>query len=69
VKEIRIYLEGGGGAQTKARLRIAFGQFLEPLQIVAREKRIRWQIIACGSRSDLTRSRTSASICLDSRTR
>jgi hypothetical protein len=52
VKEIRIYVEGGGDANSKARLRIAFGRFLAPLHDAAREKRIGWRVIACGSRSD-----------------
>lgn len=52
MNEIRIYVEGGGDKDSKARLRIAFGRFLEPLQNRARQKRIRWQVIACGSRSD-----------------
>jgi hypothetical protein len=52
VKEIRIYVEGGGDKDSKARLRIAFSRFLGPLQETARQKRIRWQVIACGSRSD-----------------
>jgi hypothetical protein len=52
VKEFRIYVEGGGDANSKARLRIAFGRFLAPLQDAARERRIGWRVIACGSRSD-----------------
>jgi len=52
VKEIRIYVEGGGDANSKARLRIAFSRFLGPLHDAAREKRIGWRVIACGSRSD-----------------
>jgi hypothetical protein len=52
VKEIRIYVEGGGDANSKARLRIAFSRFLGHLHDAAREKRIRWSVIACGSRSD-----------------
>jgi hypothetical protein len=52
VKELRIYVEGGGDANSKARLRIAFGRFLSPMQELARQKRIGWHVIACGSRSD-----------------
>jgi hypothetical protein len=51
VKEIRIYVEGGGDKDSKARLRIAFGRFFGPLHDAAREKRIGWSVIACGSRS------------------
>lgn len=52
MNEIRIYVEGGGDKDSKARLRIAFGRFIEPLRTTARQKQIRWQVIACGSRSD-----------------
>jgi Domain of unknown function (DUF4276) len=44
VKEIRIYIEGD------SRLRVGFGQFLDRLRSQVREKRIRWEIILCGSR-------------------
>jgi hypothetical protein len=52
VKEIRIYVEGGGDKDSKAWLRIAFSQFLGSLKESARAKRIGWSVIACGSRSD-----------------
>ena len=52
VKEIRIYVEGGGdGPQTKALVREGFSSFLESVIKRARERRIRWEIIACGSRN------------------
>ncbi len=52
VKEIRIYAEGGGNdAQTKTLLREGFNNFLKGLVAIARAKRIRWHIIACGSRN------------------
>ena len=51
VTEIRLYVEGGGnGKETRARLREGFSSFLIALRNIAREKRIRWQIIPCGSR-------------------
>jgi hypothetical protein len=51
VSEIRVYVEGGGDdKETKARFRQGFGEFLRDLVCLARSKRIRWQIIACGGR-------------------
>ncbi len=52
VKEIRIYIEGGGDSKnTKALLRQGFSTFLNKLVQIARSKRIKWQIIMCGSRN------------------
>lgn len=52
VNEVRIYAEGGGdGKDTKATIRRGFGEFLSELRGVARERRIRWNIIACGPRN------------------
>lgn len=52
VSEIRIYVEGGGdGSESKAAIRAGFGQFLDPLRRLARERRILWQVIACGGRN------------------
>lgn len=51
VEEIRIYIEGGGdGRETKSDFRRGFSQFFEQIIESARTKRIRWRIIACGSR-------------------
>jgi hypothetical protein len=53
VSEVRIYVEGGGDhADGKARLREGFSGFLRELVDLARRRRIRWSIIACGSRND-----------------
>lgn len=53
VSEIRIYVEGGGdGHDSKASLRRGFSAFLNEPKLLARERRIRWQIIACGPRND-----------------
>lgn len=50
--EIRIYVEGGGDCkETKASLRMGFGEFLGELRRRARSKRTRWQIVACGPRN------------------
>lgn len=51
VKEIRIYIEGGGeGKNTKQLLRGGFSIFFKELVLVARNKQIKWQIILCGRR-------------------
>jgi hypothetical protein len=51
VEEIRIYVEGGGDSKdTKAFCRQGFSVFLDTLRSVARGKRVRWAIIACGPR-------------------
>lgn len=51
VKEVRIYIEGGGDSRdTKRRLREGFSVFLKDLREVARQRRIGWSIIMCGSR-------------------
>ena len=52
VKEIRVYVEGGGDKDSKADLRRAFSNFLGSLRDEARRRRIGWSVIACGSRSD-----------------
>ena len=52
VKEIRIYIEGGGeGKNTKALLRRGFSIFFKELVQVARSKQINWDITVCGSRN------------------
>jgi Domain of unknown function (DUF4276) len=51
VSEIRIYVEGGGDrSDTRAAIREGFGEFLDPLRRLARERRIRWSVTACGGR-------------------
>lgn len=51
-KEIRVYVEGGGDRKdTKAQVKQGFRAFLNDLVILAREKRIRFDVIACGSRN------------------
>src|SRR5260370_19441243 len=51
VREIRVYIEGGGDSKdTKAFLRQGFSVFLRELVLVARQRRIRWRIVTCGSR-------------------
>lgn len=57
VKEIRIYVEGGGdGANTKALLKGGFNIFLQELRQIARSKQIGWEIIICGSRNNAFRN-------------
>lgn len=56
VKEIRIYIEGGGdGKNTKAQIRQGFSQFFRELVQLARSKNIKWEIIICGSRNNAFR--------------
>ncbi len=51
VSEIRIYVEGGGDQRFgKAAVQEGFGKFLLPLKEMARERHIRWHVVACGSR-------------------
>jgi len=53
VSKIRIYVEGGGDQKEGKRwLREGFSIFLNSMRTVARERKIRWNIIACGSRND-----------------
>lgn len=52
VSEIRIHVEGGGNKDGKAAMRRGMGQFLQALRQEARSKRIRWHVIACGSREE-----------------
>ncbi|MEM7716577.1 MAG: DUF4276 family protein [Cyanobacteria bacterium P01_A01_bin.68] len=56
VKEIRIYIEGGGDSNnTKALIRKGFSQFFEELVQLARNKNIKWNITVCGSRNNAFR--------------
>lgn len=50
MKEIRIYVEGGGDKDSKAAIRAAFSQFLDRYRMHARSRKLRWEVIACGSR-------------------
>lgn len=51
VSEIRIYVEGGGDQRSgKAAVQEGFSKFLSPLKEMARERHIRWYVVACGSR-------------------
>jgi hypothetical protein len=51
VAEIRVYVEGGGdGQETKARVRRGFSEFFKDVVTRAREKRIGWRVVPCGSR-------------------
>lgn len=52
MKEIAIYVEGGGDtAQQKAELRIGFDELLGPQKQAARNKRLGWKIVPSGSRN------------------
>jgi hypothetical protein len=53
VKAVRIYVEGGGdGKNSKLHFRIALNAFFKQPVSIARTKRIRWDVAACGSRND-----------------
>jgi hypothetical protein len=53
VREIRIYVEGGGDSRDSLTyLRRGMGEFLRELRECARKKRIRWEIILSGSRQN-----------------
>jgi Domain of unknown function (DUF4276) len=53
VREIRIYIEGGGNrSDTRAAIREGFSKFLDPLCQLARKGRLKWFVAACGSRED-----------------
>lgn len=50
--EIRIYVEGGGDQRSgKDVLQRGFSQFLNSIREMARERRISFRVIACGSRN------------------
>lgn len=53
VSEIRIYIEGGGNNNTsRRRMRGGFGEFFSSLRDLARQNRLGWNLILCGSRSE-----------------
>lgn len=52
MKEIRIYVEGGGDKDSKARLREAFSRFLSEPRMRFESAGIKWRVIPCGSRED-----------------
>jgi hypothetical protein len=50
VKEIRIYVEGGGDQKDRrAKLREGFGIFLKELRQECQRRRIGWKLILCGA--------------------
>jgi len=56
VTQIRVYVEGGGNAKdTKTRMREGFGGFFRVIIDRVRERRIKWQVIACGPRDEAYR--------------
>ena len=51
--EIRIYVEGGGNARhQKQQIRQGFNDFFKDLRERGRTRRVRWNLVACGSRND-----------------
>jgi hypothetical protein len=56
VKEIRIYIEGGGDSKnTKKLIKEGFAGFLKPIADVAINQKIKWDIIICGTRNNAFR--------------
>ncbi len=56
VKEIRLYVEGGGDKKdTKALIREGLSIFLKDIVQMARNKHIKWNITMCGSRNNAFR--------------
>lgn len=56
MKDIWIYVEGGGGKDSKDQLRQAFSRFLTDPRVAARERNTRWRVVLCGSREDAYRA-------------
>lgn len=52
MSEIRIYVEGGGDKDSKARMRQAFSQFFSEPRARAHQKRKPLRVIPCGPRED-----------------
>ena len=56
VKEIRLYIEGGGDKKsTKFLIHQGFNQFFSQMHKLAKSHKIRWKIILCGSRNNAFR--------------
>ncbi|MBO1058746.1 MAG: DUF4276 family protein [Dolichospermum sp. JUN01] len=52
VKEVRLYIEGGGDSQkTKSLIRQGFSQFFKKLVNKAKTEKIKWNITICGTRN------------------
>jgi hypothetical protein len=52
VNKIWLFIEGGGGKQSRDDLRRAFGEFFSGPREAARERGIHWRVVMCGSRDD-----------------
>jgi hypothetical protein len=50
VNELWIFVEGGGGKDSKDELRRAFSEFLTEPREAARGKGVHWRVVMCGSR-------------------
>ncbi len=49
--EIRIYVEGGGDQRSgKAAFQRGISRFLDPIRVMARGKKVSFEVIACGGR-------------------
>ena len=52
MREIRIYVEGGRGKESRADFRRAFSVFLDSVRSRAQRKGIHWRIVPSGSREE-----------------
>jgi Domain of unknown function (DUF4276) len=50
VRDLWLYVEGGGTKDSRDHLRRAFSEFLSEPRSVARQKGIGWRVVMCGSR-------------------
>lgn len=56
VKEIRLYIEGGGDTKnTKFLIHQGFNKFFRQLAEIAQNRSVKWKIIVCGSRNNAFR--------------
>lgn len=52
MRELWLYVEGGGDRFSKARLREAFSRFLSEPRLAAHAHNIQWRVVMCGSREE-----------------
>lgn len=55
MRELWLYIEGGGDRFSKARLREAFSRFLSQPRQAAYARAIQWRLVMCGSREEAYR--------------
>jgi hypothetical protein len=55
VRELWLYVEGGGNKDSRARLRESFSRFLSEPRLAAHQRSIQWRVVMCGSREEAYR--------------